>query len=147
MQGKATQRSCTSSMAFTKMALICWLSKKQPTTKSPVFWSEFVTMTDRVQTLCGLYYKLRMMGVPISGPSLIYGDNMSVIHNIQCPALALKKKSNSIYYHTIRESVAMCELLNSHIPTRNNWADLPTKVRYGHTRIYLVIELMYDICD
>ena len=49
-----------------------------------------------MDTLQGLRYNLRMMGVSISGPSYIYGDNMSVIYNTQCPESTLKKKSNSI---------------------------------------------------
>ena len=36
-----------------------------------------------LETLLGIKYKLRIMGVPISGPSYIYEDNISVIHNTQ----------------------------------------------------------------
>jgi len=39
------------------------------------------------------------MGIAISGPNDIYGDNMSVIHNTQRPESMLKKKSNAICYH------------------------------------------------
>ena len=52
-----------------------------------------------------------MMGVPIEGPIHMYGDNMSTIHNTQCPESQLKKKPNSICYHAVREAVAMGELL------------------------------------
>jgi hypothetical protein len=54
-------------------------------------------------------YKLRMMGIPIDGPSYVYGDNMSVLHTTSNPESTLKKKSNSIAYHLVRESVAMDE--------------------------------------
>ena len=37
-----------------------------------------------------------MMGMKISGPSHIYGDNMSVIHNTQRPGYVLKRKYNSV---------------------------------------------------
>jgi hypothetical protein len=47
-----------------------------------------------------------MMEVSISGPSYIYRDNMSVIHNTQWPELTLKKKSNSVCYHAMRERVS-----------------------------------------
>ena len=65
----------------------------------------------------GLHYKLRMMGVRISGPKYVYGDNMSVIHNTQRPESTLRKKLNSICYHAVRESLAMGESLTGHIPT------------------------------
>jgi hypothetical protein len=80
-----------------------------------------------LESLKGLQYKLRMMGVPIDGLSLIYGDNMLVIHNPQQPESTLKKKSNSIAYHSVRESVAMGELLTGHVGTNDNPANLATK--------------------
>eukprot|EP00957_Ditylum_brightwellii_P049087 3724612-Ditylum_brightwellii.AAC.1 len=64
-------------------------------------------MKTGIDTLRGIRYKLRMMGVPISGPTFIYGDNMSVIHNTSKPESQLSKKCNSICYHAVRESVAM----------------------------------------
>ena len=45
-----------------------------------------------VETLCGIWYKLKMMGVPIEGPRYIYGDNMSVIYNISRPESVLSKR-------------------------------------------------------
>jgi len=62
-------------------------------------------MKVRIKSLWGLHYKLRMMGIPSSGPIYIYGDNMSVIHNMQRPELKLKKKSNAICVHAVGESI------------------------------------------
>jgi hypothetical protein len=69
--------------------------------------------------LRGLGYKLRMMGMGISFPSYIYGNNMSVIHNIQHPEPMLKKKSNLICYHAVRELVAFGESLKEYSVCRN----------------------------
>jgi hypothetical protein len=77
-----------------------------------VFGAEFVAMKLGMETLRGIRYKLRMMGVPISGPSYVFGDNMSVIHNTQRPESTLKKKGHQICYHFCRESVAMGEIAN-----------------------------------
>ena len=89
-----------------------------------------------------------MMGVSVSGPSYIYGDNMSVIHNTQHPELTLKKKSNSVCYHAVRESVAMGESLTRHMPTHDNPADICTKlIPGGIKRDHLVGLVLYDICD
>ena len=88
------------------------------------------------------------MGVPISGPSYICGDSMSVIHNTQRPESTLKKKSNSIAYHACRESVAMNEMRTDHIRSHENIADLATKVHGGgQKRDYLVSKGLYDIAD
>ena len=88
-----------------------------------------------------------MMGVPLDGPSYVHGDNMSVINNTQRPESVLRKKSSSICYHAIRESVGMGEVLTTHIATGENIADLATKVVNGPKRDYLVGKLLYDICD
>ena len=72
-----------------------------------MFGTEFVAMKQGMEDVRGLCYKLRMMGVRISGPTYVYGDNMSVIHHTQRPESNLRKKSKSICYHAVRESVAM----------------------------------------
>ena len=71
-------------------------SKKQSTVEGAVFGAEFVAMKQGVETLRRICYKLMMMGVEVCGPSYIYGDNMSVIHNTSKLESVLKKISNSI---------------------------------------------------
>ena len=90
-------------------------------------------MKNGVEAFRAICYKLSMVGVKISGPSYVYGDNMSVVHNTSKPESVLKKKSNSICYHFVREAVAMREALVCRIPTRKNVADLLTKVLFGST--------------
>jgi hypothetical protein len=98
---KQTRRSRTGFLIFVDNAIVDWVLKRQPTIESSVFGAEFVAMKHGMEKLRGLHYKLHMMGVPVTGPSYIYGDNMSVIHNTQRPESTLKKKSNSICYHAI----------------------------------------------
>ena len=73
---------------------------------------------------------------------------MSVIHNKQRPESTLRKKSNLIYYHAVRELVAMRESLTGHIPTAENCADFATKIiPGGQKRDHLVGKLLFDIVD
>jgi hypothetical protein len=81
-------------------------------------------MKNGIETCRGLRYKLRMMGMALSGPAYVYGDNMSVVHNTHRPESVLKKKSNSICYHAERESVAMGELTIGHVPSVDSPADI-----------------------
>jgi hypothetical protein len=46
-----------------------------------------------VEILRDIRDKLCMMGVFISGPSYLYGNNMSGIHNTQQPKLTLKRRT------------------------------------------------------
>ena len=77
--------------------------------------------------LRGLRYKLRMMGIPIDGPAYIYGDNQSVLANTTIPDSTLKKKSQSIAYHFVREGAARDEWRTTYVNTNDNEADLLTK--------------------
>ncbi len=56
--GKQTRRSCTGFLIYCNMALIIWLSKRQPTIETTVFGAEFVAMKHGFETLRGLRYKL-----------------------------------------------------------------------------------------
>ena len=91
---KETQRYRTGFLIYTNKALVQWLSNKQPMIETSVFRAELVSMKIWMETLRGLMYKLRMIGIPLLGPLLIYGDNMSVIHNTQIQDYILRKNRN-----------------------------------------------------
>ena len=108
--------------------------------ESSSFGSKFVAMKQCCEYLRGLRYKLRMMGIPVTGPAYIYGDNQSVLANTTIPDSTLKKKSQSIAYHLVREGVARDEWRMTYINTHDNEADLLTKTlpsgekRHGFVR-------------
>jgi hypothetical protein len=87
------------------------------------------------------------MGVPLTGPSFIYGDYKSQVTNSTRPESILKKKCNSVCYHAIRELVAMGESLITHISTQFNLADFLTKVTNGATRRQLVGNVLFGIYE
>ncbi len=87
------------------------------------------------------------MGVPLTGPSFIYRDNKSQVINSSVPELTLQKKSHSICYHAIRESVAMGKSCITHISTGDNLADPLTKCTFGAKRRRLLGNVLYDLYD
>eukprot|EP00956_Cyclotella_meneghiniana_P002326 scaffold2635_cov47-Cyclotella_meneghiniana.AAC.1 len=86
-------------------------------------------MKQATEYVRGLRYKLRMMGIPCHEPTYVYGDNQSVLANTTVPDSQLKKKSNSIAYHFVREGCARDEWRTTYIyiNTHENPADLLTK--------------------
>ncbi len=104
-------------------------------------------MKHSIKTLRGLRYKIRLMGIPLSGPTYIYGDKITQVTNSSRPESTLKKNCNSICYHAIRESVAMGETLLTHIRTGENLADFLTKTTSGAKRRKLVSGAVHDIYD
>jgi len=145
---RLTRRSRTGFFVFVNNALIAWLSKKQAAIKTSVFGAEFVAMKHGIETTRGARHKLRMMGVPISGPTFVCGGNMSVVKNTSTPESTLKKKSNSVCCHFCRESAAMDESRMGHVPSEENPSDIVTKIMGGGVkRDHLVGVVLPDLVN
>ncbi len=142
---KRTQCSCTGFIIFCNLAPIIWLSNQQATIEISVLGAEIVAMKHRIKMLRGLRYKIRIMGIPLSGPTYIYGNNKSQVTISSRPESTLKKKCNLICYHAIRESVAMGETLLTHIRTEENLADFLTKTTSGAKCCKLVSGVVHDV--
>ena len=141
-----TRRSRTGFLVYLNCALIYWLSKKQTSCESSSFGSEFVAMKQCCEYIRGLRYKLRMMGIPVVGPTYIFGDNQSVLANTTIPDSTLKKKSQSIAYHFVREGSARDEWRTTYINTHANESDLLTKLLpSGEKRKGFVRNLLHHI--
>ena len=104
-------------------------------------------MKQDVDALRSLRCKHRMIGVPISGPSYTYRDNMSVVHCTSRPESALGKQSNSFSITQSRSQLLWARLFVGHITSKESIADLMMKVIYGQRRQYLVSNILYDIHD
>jgi len=89
-----------------------------------------------------------MMGIPVSDPCFVRGDNKSVLSNISVPSSMLKKKSNSIAYHFVREGTARDEWRFDYVKSCNNPADILAWSRTGgQDRRKKVSMILYDIYD
>ena len=144
-----TRKSRTGIVIFLNLAPIVWYSIKQNTVETSTFGSEFVALKVATEILCGLRYKLRMMGIPIVGPSYIHCDNnLVVLVTSTGPASTLKKKSNFIAYHAVRWSVAADKQRVTHTASEKSPLDLMTKPLLGGAkRDYLVSQVLHDIVN
>jgi hypothetical protein len=79
-----------------------------------------------------------MMGIQIDGPAHFHVYNMSVVHNTQSPESTLKKTSNAISYHYMREAIARHILRVAYEESRSNKGDILTKIQPGIERQWLV---------
>ena len=122
--------------------------KKQTSVESSSFGSEFTAMKQCTECLRGLRHKLRMMGIPVIGPAHVHGDNQSVLANTTIPDSTLKKKSQSIACHFVREGVAKNEWRTTHVNTHENPADLLTKpLPTGEKRHGFVRQILHWIFE
>ncbi len=100
-------------------------------------------MKQATEYVRGLRYKLRMMGITVDEPTLVFGDNQSVLANMTAPTSTLKKKSNAIAYHIVRKGCACDEWQTVYFNTNDNIADLLTKPLAGPKRSKFVQMILH----
>ena len=122
-----TRISRTGFVIFLNGAPIYWNYKKHTSCENSSFGSEFCAMKQSTDYVKGFHYKLRMMRIPVEYPTLIFGNNQSVLANTTIPESMLKKKTQSIAYHFVREGCAHDEWRTAYISTHENVADMLTK--------------------
>ena len=88
-----------------------------------------------------------MMGIPVTNPAFIYGDNQSMLWNTSVPDSTLKKKPSSVaYYHFVREGVTRNKWITGYVNTAGNPPDVSTKMitNKGNQRRKIRM-MLYDI--
>ena len=132
-----TRRSTTGILMFLNSTPIKWYSKRQSTVETSTYGSEMVAGRIAVEQAIEMRYTLRMLGCEVKGPTVLFGDNKSMINNASLPHLTLKKCSNANCYHQVREAVAAGYIWMVHCGTKYNLADMGTKALNGpnHQRL------------
>ena len=119
------------------------VSKRQATVESSTYGSELVASRIAVDIAVEVRYLLRMLGVKVESPTLLLGDNKSVVLNSTIPSSVLKKKHCAINYHRVREAIAGDIVRYCHIDSRLNIADCLTKPLPGNVQYNLLKPIMF----
>jgi hypothetical protein len=127
MHDAVTGRSASGILEFINQTPIDWFSKRQNQVETATYGSEFMVARQATERMIDLRYTLRSFGVPIDGPSWMFGDNKSVVTSSTIPHSTLGKRWNALSYHRVREAVAGGWLRFEHIPGTENPADILTK--------------------
>ena len=90
---------------FLNSASIYWFSKKQISVETSSIGAEFIVLKQCCEYVRGLRFKLQMMDIAVDIPTLLLGDNQSVLTNVTVPHSTLKKKSSSAAYHFFHTSI------------------------------------------
>jgi hypothetical protein len=140
--------SWTGFIVFLNNAPIYWSSKKQGSCETSTYGSKFVAMKQATEYVRGLRFKLWMMGITVDEPAFVFGDNQSILANTTAPASILKKKSNAIAYHFVREGCARDEWRTVYINMHDNIANLLTKpLPSGEKQMRFIRMLLHHIWD
>ena len=95
---KVTGRSVTGMICFVGRTPISYMAKRQSSVQTPTFGAEFVALKKAVEGAVTIRYYLQTMGIKVSKPTIIYGDNLSAIIHLKKYRSPLKK--NILNYHT-----------------------------------------------
>ena len=101
-----TGRSAMGILHFFNQTPIDSFSKRQNQVESAMYGSEFMAACQSVEQIINLRYTFCMFGVPIQGPSWLFGDIKSIVTSSTIPHSSLNKQWNALSYHKVREAVA-----------------------------------------
>ena len=138
-----TGRSATGMLHFFNQTPIDSFSERQNQVGSATYGSEFMAARQAVEQINNLRYTLCMIGVPIEGPSWLFGDNKTVVTSSTIPHSSPNKRWNAISYHRVREAVAGGFICFEHISTNQNSADILTKSLPWHMACIHVKPLLF----
>ena len=122
-----TRRSRAGFIIYLNSAPIYWTSKNQTSIETIYFASEFITMKNCCEYICGIRYNLRVTVIPCDIRDYVYGDNQSVLVNSPKTFSMPKKKFSSIAFHFVHEGVAKDKWRVTYISIHDNVADIMTK--------------------
>jgi hypothetical protein len=138
-----TRRSVTGIILFVNKTPVKWYSKRQNTVESSTYGSELVAARIASEIVIDFRGRLRLLGIAVTGPSVLLIDNQSVVANMTLPSGTLKKKHNSIAFHKVRFLVTAGVITVAHIRGTFNVADVETKSVSAMVVWYLLSMLLY----
>jgi len=91
------------------------------------FGSECVAARTCTEQVIDLRLALRYLGVPSNGPTMVLGDNESVINSAATPHSKMCKRWVALSFHRVQHAVAACIINIHHIAGKKNPADVLSK--------------------
>jgi Reverse transcriptase (RNA-dependent DNA polymerase)/gag-polypeptide of LTR copia-type/Integrase core domain/GAG-pre-integrase domain len=115
---------------------IVWRSNKQKTVALSSSQAEYQASTEGAKEVMWLRSLFPDLDWPISGPSILFGDNQGAIALAKNPEFHSRTKHIRIQYHFIRQCVDEGDVKVVYIPTADMIADILTKplLRVHHQR-------------
>jgi len=118
-------KSVTGILHRLKKTPVDWHSKSQSTVETATFGSEHVAARTCTEQVIDLRLALRHLGVPVNGPTMVLGDNESVINSAAIvPHSKMHKRWVALSCHRVGHAVAAGIVNIHHIPGKKNPVDL-----------------------
>jgi hypothetical protein len=106
---------------------------------------ELVAFRIATELILEVRFMLRSLGVDLDGPTLMLGDNMSVVLNTSVPSSVLKKKHNAIAFHCVQEAIAANVMKFADVKSDEYASDILTKPLSNEKFHYLVKNWLFRV--
>jgi hypothetical protein len=134
-----TGRSVTGILHFFNQTPVDWYSKKQATVETATYGSEFMAARTATEQIIANRTSLRYMGIHVEGPTVLFGDNHSVVDSATVPQSKLNKRHVALSFHRAREAIAAKILRFEWISGGDNPADILSK-HWGYQQVGSLIQ-------
>ena len=132
-------KAVTGILHFFNKTPIDWWTKLQATVETATFGSEYVSARTCVEQIMDLRLTLRYLGVPVEGPSFMFGDNETVVNTASAPHGRLHKRHNALSFHRVRWAIAAKVVRFHHIAGVTNPADILSK-HWDYSSVWPVLQ-------
>jgi hypothetical protein len=130
-----TGRSVTAILHLFNKTPVDWYSKKQDTVQTATFGSEFISARTACDQIIADRIMLRYLGVPVKGPTFLFGDNKAVVESGSFPTSRLHKRHIALSFHKVREVIASQAVVYSWVDGKDNPADILSK-HWGYQQVW-----------
>ena len=140
-------KSVTGIVHFANQTPTQWHSKKQSTSETATYGSEFVAGRTAFEQVIDQRNSWRYLGVPLL-KSVMFGDNEAMQKSSTMPDARLHKRHNILTYHFVRSQIAMGYCSMVHLKSEFNIADIVSK-NWGYNKVWnlLLKPLFHTIGD
>ena len=120
-------KAVTVTLHFANKSIIDYTTKLQSTVETATCGSEYVAARTCMEQIIGILNTFRYLGVPIETPTIMFGENKSVVNTATIPYSKLNKHHNALAYHKTRSSITARILRFIHINGICNPANILSK--------------------
>ena len=132
-------KAITGILHFVNQTPFDWFSKKQATAETATYGAEELAGRTAIEQCRANRLTFQYLGVPIEGPSILLGDNESVVKGVTIPHRRLNKRHLMLSWHYLREAIATGTYDYVHIPGKINPADILSK-HWGYRNIWSMLK-------
>ena len=135
------RKSTSGEALFLWRRLVTWTSKKKSCTSQSIAEAKYVTAAINCTNIIWITHLLKGMKEEINKPVLLYCDNRSAINISKNPVMHAKTKHIAIKYHYVRELVEDKQVKMEYINSKEQIADIFTKLLPKDAFKYLRVNL------